>query len=66
LNAKVAVLLALTLFAFGLLMTTTFNSPTPRLYAVTHGVTEYDAHPPQPAGDPIDGGGPAPHGPGPH
>jgi len=61
LNAKVAVLLVLTLFAFALPLTTTFNLLTPRLYAITHGVTECHDQPQQPTGDPIDGDVPIPH-----
>lgn len=60
-NAKVAVLLVLTLFAFGLPLTTTFNLKTPRVFGITSSVTEYDDQPSQPLGDPVDGGGPAPH-----
>jgi hypothetical protein len=56
LNAKVAILLVLTLCAFGLSLTTTFNWSMPRLYGVTHTVTEDDDQPQQPLGDPIDGG----------
>jgi hypothetical protein len=61
LNAKVAVLLVLTLCASTLLLTTTFNLSMPRLYAITHGVTECDDQPPQPTGDPIGDNGPVPH-----
>lgn len=60
-NAKVAVLLVLTLFAFALPLTTTFNWFMPRVYGITHSVTEYDDQPPQPLGDPIDDGGKVPH-----
>lgn len=57
-NAKVAVLLVLTLCAFVPPLTTTFNCIMPRVYGVTnYSVTENGDQPPQPLGDPIDGGG---------
>lgn len=52
-NAKLAVLLVLTLCAFGLSMITTFNWFTPRVYAFSNSVTVYDDQPPQPTGDPV-------------
>ncbi len=57
-NAKVAVLLVLTLCAFALALTTTFNWIMPRVYGVTnYGVSEDGDQSPQPLGDPVDGGG---------
>jgi len=61
LNAKIAILLVLTLCAFALAVTTTFNCATARLYAFSNSVTVHDDQPLQPLGDPVDGGGDIPH-----
>jgi hypothetical protein len=60
-NMKVAVLLALTLLAFGsAVVATAFNVSAPKLSSVSFGFVESDDPPAQPNGDPI-GDGEFPH-----
>lgn len=55
-NVKVALLLALTLLAFGSAVCQVLTVPTPKVLGVSLGFAESDDPPTQPNGDPVEGG----------